>query len=109
VSIYVLLICVKDEIAAVVKLEAAGARYIIIPNLSAAPQGLRATITKRFGTDWRRRVDQSSASGQHPLVDNISFARWGGKPCSEVLPCWRLASAPTLSSASRPPRKGRRK
>src|SRR5262245_55373358 len=32
----------KDEVAAVVKLQAAGARYIIIPNLSAAPQGLRA-------------------------------------------------------------------
>jgi outer membrane lipase/esterase len=36
----------KDEIAAVVKLKAAGARYIIIPNLSAAPQGLRATYNE---------------------------------------------------------------
>ena len=36
----------KDEIAAVVQLKAAGARYIIIPNLSAAPQGLRATYNE---------------------------------------------------------------
>jgi outer membrane lipase/esterase len=36
----------KDEVAAVVKLNAAGARYIIIPNLSAAPQGLRATYNE---------------------------------------------------------------
>jgi len=36
----------KDEVAAVVKLKAAGARYIIIPNLSADPQGLRATYNE---------------------------------------------------------------
>jgi len=36
----------KDEIAAVVQLKAAGARYIIIPNLPGDPVGLRATYNE---------------------------------------------------------------
>jgi outer membrane lipase/esterase len=102
----------KDEIAAVVKLKAAGARYIIIPNLSAAPQGLRATynetlwnglaaagvnfIPADFNSLRRTIVDNPVAFGFTPATVDIN-----NPACKAVLP--NVDAAALLCATSKAP------
>jgi len=98
----------KDEVAAVVKLQAAGARYIIIPNLSAAPQGLRATYNE---TLWdglaAARVNFIPAdfnSLRQTIVNNpgaFGFTDTTNPACAPVLP--NIDAAALLCATSKAP------